>query len=93
MLTLVLLAVWFAASAIASPDEKVKAHGTLTSVEDDGTVLIDDKGYEVDPAARIINGRGKRSTLDKLVLPFKVEFEFIYTQRGPVIKLIREIPQ
>jgi hypothetical protein len=93
ILAVALFGAWSAAPADAASDGRVKSHGVLTSIESDGTVVINDKGYEVDPAARILDGRGKRTSLDRFYLPARVQFEFTYLQRGPVIRLIREVPQ
>jgi hypothetical protein len=93
VLSVLVFTVWCAAPAGAASDTRVKVHGVLTSVESDGTIVIDDKGYDVDSSARILDGQGKKTSLDKLGLPVKVQFELIYTQRGPIIKLIREVPQ
>lgn len=69
----------------------VKATGTLTSIEDDGSVIIDEKGYEIDPSATIINRKGKSVTLRSLSLPAKVRFEYRYAKTGFIIVFIGEI--
>lgn len=77
----------------AASDKRVEAHGVLSSVESDGTIVIDDKGFGTDPSMRIIDGQGKRMTLDKISLPARISYEFYYSAQGPVIILIREIRQ
>ena len=69
----------------------VKGAGTLTSVEDDGTAIIDEKGYQVDPSATIINRAGRPAPLRGLSLPANVRFEYVYTQTGFLIVHIEEI--
>ena len=71
---------------------KVKAEGILTSVEDDGIVLIDENGFEVERSAEIFDEEGKPVLLRSLRTPTKVYFEYEYTKKGPVIKVIKEIP-
>ncbi len=81
----------FTADAMA---DNVKARGTLSSVESDGTVVIDGHGYGLDPSARVFDGQGKSVEPDKLMLPTYVYFEYRFkANSGPVVILIREIPQ
>lgn len=72
---------------------KVRAEGMLTSIEGDGSVVIDEKGYEVSPTARIIDRKGRRVSLHSLSLPTRVSFEYEYTEKGFVIKLLEEYPE
>jgi hypothetical protein len=69
----------------------VKGSGTLTSIDDDGSVIIDKKGYEVDPSATIMNRKGKSVSLRSLSLPAKVRFEYIQAKTGFIIVFIGEI--
>ncbi len=69
----------------------VKATGTLTSIEDDGSVIIDEKGYEVDPSVMVIDHKGKSVPLRSLSLPAKVRFEYIYAKEGFIIVFIGEV--
>lgn len=69
----------------------VKAAGTLTSIEDDGSVIIDEKGYELDPSVVVINRKGKSVSLRSLSLPSKVRFEYRQAKTGFIIMLIEEI--
>lgn len=71
---------------------RIKETGKLISIEPNDAVIIDGKGYLVDPEAQVFNSRRQRCSLTDLKLPTKVEFEFEYTNRGPVIKRIRERP-
>jgi hypothetical protein len=68
----------------------VKAAGIMTSVEDDGTVMIDKMGYLVDDSVQIIDHNEKSVSLQSLSLPAKVNFEYVYTQKGFVIILIKK---
>ena len=92
LLSIVLLSAGLAGSLDAAG--KVKASGILTAVEQEGStviVIVDGKGYAVDSFARIVDARGKTVTLDKLELPAQVQFEFVYTEQGPVIQVIKQI--
>ena len=100
----VLIAV-LAAPAAAAPNIKVK--GTLEEVQEHGhyavittaadrvdVVLREHRAvYQVSSYAAIINGFGRKASLESFSLPAKVEFEVEYTAGGPIIKKIREIPQ
>jgi hypothetical protein len=68
----------------------VKAAGTWTSIEDDGSVIIDEKGYAVDPSVMVINRKGKSVSLRRLSLPATVRFEYTYTTTGFMIVIIEE---
>lgn len=69
----------------------VKATGTLTSIEDDGRVIIDEKGYEVDPSVMVINRKGKSVPLRSLSLPAPVRFEYRYATTGFIIVVIQQV--
>lgn len=69
----------------------VKATGILTSIEDDGRVIIDEKGYEVDPSVMVINRKGKQVSLRSLSLPTIVRFEYTQAKTGFIIVFIGEI--
>ncbi len=92
----IMLAVFtllYATGHAGSEGKLTKATGTLTSIEQDGTVIIDGSGYGVSSTARIYGGREGRTSLDKLLLPVRVQFEYEHTNRGPVIKVLKEMPQ
>lgn len=71
----------------------VSASGTLTAIEDDGIVIIDDKGYALDPSAIVMNRKGKSVSLGSLSLPAKVRFEYIQAKTGFIIVFIEEIKE
>jgi hypothetical protein len=71
----------------------VKATGTMTSIEDDGTVIIDSKGYLVDPSVRVLDPKGKSISLRRLTLPTKVRFEYVYDETGFIIVVIQKVPR
>ncbi len=77
--------------ALAGDKPTVKATGTLTEIEDDGSVIIDGKGYEVDPSVMVIDRKGKSVPLRSLSLPAKVRFEYIYAKTGFIIVFIGEV--
>lgn len=96
ILTALALVIMMAACYVtyaAAEGKLVKAQGTLTAIEEDRHVIIDGKGYAVDSSARVQDFRKKHVALDELTLPTGIHFEYVYTARGPVIKLIRELPQ
>jgi hypothetical protein len=72
-----------------------KGHGILTSIEDDGSVIIKDNkgqlnGYLLSPAVTVQDGRGARKSLRSLHLPVDVYFEYEYMKKGFMIVLIKE---
>lgn len=69
----------------------VNASGTWTSIEDDGSVIIDKKGYLVDPSVIVMNRKGKSVALRSLSLPAKVRFEYRYAKEGFIIEYIEEV--
>ncbi len=77
-------------NALAKEPVPVKASGTLTSIEDDGSIIIDRKGYLVDPSVWVKNSKGTQISLEKLSLPAKVDFEYVYSQKGFLIIFIDE---
>lgn len=72
---------------------KGSGYGMLKSVEEDGTVIIDDKGYLLSSSVAIQNHRGERLTLRGLNHPDSVYFEYEITTRGFVITLIKQSPR
>lgn len=72
---------------------KVEASGMLTSIEDDGSVIIDKKGYLMSPSATVRNYQGNHILLSDLLPSRYVYFEYEYTTRGFAIIFIKEIPQ
>ena len=86
-----LVLLCFAGVAVPA-GETLKGGGALTSV-DGGTVMINGKGYTVSASAQISDWRGYPVSLRRFSLPARVYFEFEQTQDGPVIRLIKEIPQ
>jgi hypothetical protein len=70
---------------------RVEAYGMLTSVEVDGTVIIDNMGYLVSPSAVVRNYRDEYLRLRDISLPHNVYFEYEYTEKGFMIVLIKEV--
>jgi len=89
----IVLALTLAASSDVLAAGKVKAHGTLTSIEDDGSVIIDGKGYLVSPFVTVQNYRGAIVSLSSFPPSSFVYFEYEYTTRGFVINFIKELAQ
>lgn len=72
---------------------KAKGHyGTFTAIEEDGTVVIDEKGYLLSSSATIQDYRGERILLKSLLPSRYVYFEYDYTRNGFMITLIKEKP-
>lgn len=106
-LVLTVLAVLLTITNTVMAGANIKGSGTLDAVEEQGQiVVITTKGDRIDKTERehsaayqmssfalILDGRGRKTTLDTYVIPTKVEFEVEYTANGAVIKKIREIPQ
>ena len=94
--TLALFLAVFLVIALATSLEvlaagQVKAYGTLTSIEDDGTVIIDDVGYLVSPMLIVRDYRDQSISLTDIVPPQKVYIEYEYTSKGFMIIFMREI--
>ncbi|NTW57881.1 MAG: hypothetical protein HGB21_02750 [Nitrospirae bacterium] len=87
----IVLALTLAASSDVSAAGKVKAYGMLTSIEDDGTVIIDKIGYLVSPSVTIRNYRDESILLRDISLPHNVYFEYEYRSEGFMIILIEEV--
>ncbi|MDA8098799.1 MAG: hypothetical protein M0042_04170 [Nitrospiraceae bacterium] len=95
MAALFIVAAGLAGSVFAA--EKKTANpfvtGELTSVESDGTVVIDNNGYLVSPFALILDGKKRKVPLSAIPIPSPVYIEFTYSTAGPVINLLRVNPQ
>jgi hypothetical protein len=87
----VLLLACLAGLVTAEGSNWVKERGTLSSIEADGTVIINGGGYNVSPSVRIRDSFGKRVLLNELQLPTEIYFEYEYSPQGPVIKVIQEM--
>jgi len=72
---------------------KVEANGMLTAIEDDGTVIINDKGYLLSRSARVENYEGYHLLLSDLLPSSFVHFEYEQTKNGFMIIYIKEIPR
>jgi hypothetical protein len=81
----------FVASGTLCAAGKASATGTFEAVEEDGTVVIDGKGYLLSPSARIENSRKELMSLVNLPPSSRVYFEYEYTRSGFVIILIKEM--
>lgn len=94
ILLIVLLSVTFICGTAFSAG-KIKSKGMLIAVEREGNITsveIDKYGYIVDPSAKIIDQNKKPVSLRSFKLPIRIDFEYKYTPRGPIIILIEEIP-
>jgi hypothetical protein len=87
----IVLVVSLAASSDVPAAGKVKAYGMLTSIENDGTVIIDKIGYLVSPSVTIRNYRDDSILLRDISLPHNVYFEYEYRSEGFMIIFIKEV--
>lgn len=87
------IVLFIAVGEVTAESKIIKDKGELTSVEEDGTVIIDEKGYEIDPSVKVIDKRGKKTTIHGIYPPARVYFEYEYARKGFVIKLIEEFPE
>ena len=87
-----LFALTLTANSFAFATGQVKDHGILTSIEENGTVIINEKGYLLSSSVIVRNGKGDSISLTDLLSQY-VEFQYEYTPKGFVITLIKEVPQ
>ena len=71
----------------------ISGEGIMSSIEEDGSIIIDEGGYLVDNKVLILNSERKKISLHQLSLPARIYFEYEYTKKVPVIKVIKEIPK
>ena len=90
-----LLLMFFLASSFigTSLAATMSGEGIMNSIEEDGSIIIDEGGYLVDNKVLILNSGRKKISLHQLSLPVRIYFEYEYTKKGPIIKLIKEIPK
>jgi len=70
---------------------RVKAGGVLTSIERDGTIVIDDKvGYFVSPSVTVQDRNGNNISLRDIPVPSNVLFEYEYAPKGFTIVFIKQ---
>lgn len=70
---------------------KVQAYGIITSIEEDGTVIIDDIGYFVSSSVTVHDLEGRRISLKDIPLPHNVKFEYEYARQGFTIIFIKMV--
>ncbi|GBD99934.1 hypothetical protein BMS3Abin07_01981 [bacterium BMS3Abin07] len=87
------IAVLVITGTVAFAAGNIKAVGVLTSVEDDGSVIIDGRGFNVDPLVSVLDSEGKEISMDELAPPTRVQYEYGNTKDGPVLRIIRVIAQ
>jgi hypothetical protein len=87
---LVLLAIMFILSPVGGPHvatagdlQRYHESGELTDVENNDSVIIDARGYDVDPSVLVVNEVGRPISLDDLSIPTKVIFDYTYMKSGP----------
>lgn len=87
---LILLSILFS-SFVSADTPTIKAEGTLTSIEEDGTVIIDQNGYMVDRSVLVVNHKGRPIPLRSLLPPVYVRFQYHYAPEGFVIEYIEVV--
>lgn len=80
----------FAIQTVVAQERIVKADGILTEVSKD-SVTIDNGGYNISWSTKVYDMDGKRITFENLRLPVKVKFEYVNTDKGPVILSMRAV--
>jgi hypothetical protein len=106
LLPAIAMLLCFSGSASAEMPQRPKGTGKLMSVEANASVTIEGRGYNEDgsqvsverryllsPHAVILDSQGKRTSLEKMELPTVIAFEYVFTQQGPEIRMIREMAQ
>jgi hypothetical protein len=86
-----LLLLTLVASAEVMAAGRVSTYGTLTSIEDDGTVFIDKIGYFVSPLIIVRNYRDESISLSNIKAPQRVYIEYEYSSKGFMITFLREV--
>jgi hypothetical protein len=79
----VLLAGVSSNAATSGDPYRYRESGELTSVENGRNVIINSKGYDVDPSVLVVSLKGRPTSLDELTLPVNVNFEWSYMPKGP----------
>jgi hypothetical protein len=80
----------FAIQTVDAQERIIKAQGTLTEVSKD-SVTIDNGGYNITWSTKVYDMNGKQITIENLQLPVKVKFEYVNTDKGPVVRLMRAV--
>lgn len=95
LLILCVMTCWCAGTVFAEEAGRIRAYGSLTSVENDGTVLIkvngNTNGYLVDHSIQVVNRLGESCSLDELTLPAGISFDYTITSKGPIVQRIKEL--
>jgi hypothetical protein len=89
----IVLVVSLAASSDVPAAGKGKAYGMLTSIEKDGSVIIDEKGYLVSPSVTVVDYNGESISLSSFLPSHFVYFEYEYTTQGFAIVFIKKVPK
>jgi hypothetical protein len=92
-IVLVLAMILILASAASSDilaAGNIQADGMLTSIEIDGTVVIDNMGYSLSRSLRVQDYEGMPISLRDINLPYHVHFEYEYAPEGFMIIFIKE---
>jgi hypothetical protein len=80
----------FAVQTVFAQERIIKADGILTEVSKD-SVTIDKGGYTISWSTKVYDMDGKRITIENLQLPVKVKFEYVNTDKGPVVRSMRAV--
>jgi len=88
MLSVVIMLI--AVQTVFAQERVVQAEGKATEVEREA-VIIDRAGYITTRTTKVFDLGGKRVRIEDLRLPIKVRFEYVYTDKGPVILSITAV--
>jgi hypothetical protein len=66
--------------AAAGDPHRYYESGELTDIQNKDSVIIDARGYDVDPSVLVVNEVGRPISLDDLSVPTKVIFEYTYME-------------
>lgn len=86
----VVLVLAVSLDAHAARKVTVKADGVLTSIEDDGTVIISGTGYLLSRSLTVQDTEERSISLRDIDLPCHVHFEYEYSAEGFTIILIKK---
>ncbi|HUJ19492.1 MAG TPA: hypothetical protein VL197_16015 [Nitrospirota bacterium] len=92
MMILSLVLMWSSLQTSFGQDRVVKAEGIVTAVADEA-VFIDRRGYIINRTTKVFDVNGKRVKMDDLQYPVKVKYEYLYTDKGPLVQVLRAVGQ
>ncbi|KJS01785.1 MAG: hypothetical protein VR65_07635 [Desulfobulbaceae bacterium BRH_c16a] len=83
---LILMSILFIGGThVAASGDSLRYHesGALTSIENNDTAIINDRGYMIAPSVLVVDAAGMQTSLDKLTIPTEIKFEYSYMKSAP----------